>query len=131
MGRMRDENWAPWSWPRSSAAAALDDRMIMDWRRFPMAIPAFRNNLEQSINTPVAKVLSSTAISETRFRKGPSPVSWKQDLIDKMTDVLRFTLRACLFIDLFLFAVFSVWFSVMFVWHLMCWLDRVMFGSPW
>lgn len=58
-------------------------------------------------------------------------MSWKQDLIDKMTDVLRFTLRACLFIDLFLFAVFSVWFSVMFVWHLMRWLDRVMFGSPW
>ena len=58
-------------------------------------------------------------------------MSWKQDLIDKMSDVLRFTLKVCLFIDLFLASIFTVWFSVQFLWHLMRWLDRVMFSSPW
>ena len=58
-------------------------------------------------------------------------MSWKQQLIDKATDVLRFTLKVCLFIDLFLISVFSVWFCVKFIWYLTNWMDRVMFSSPW
>ena len=56
---------------------------------------------------------------------------WKQQLIDKATDVLRFTLKVCGFIDLLLLSLFSVWFCVKFIWFSVVFLDRVLFDSPW
>jgi len=41
-------------------------------------------------------------------------MTWKQQLIDKLTDVLRFTVKVCLCVDVFLASLFTVWFSVKF-----------------
>lgn len=56
---------------------------------------------------------------------------WQHRLLDRMAELLRFTLKTCLFIDLFMLALLSVWFTVKFTWFLLNWLDRVLFSGAW
>jgi hypothetical protein len=58
-------------------------------------------------------------------------VSWKQNLLDRAAEALRFTLKACVFLDIFMVCVFSVWLSAKFLWFSFRLLDRTLFSSPW
>lgn len=57
--------------------------------------------------------------------------NWKQSSATFLTDALRLSIRACLFIDGILLALFSIWFCIKFLYSTMNWLNRVLFNSPW
>ena len=57
--------------------------------------------------------------------------AWKQSALMLLMDILRVSIRVCLFIDGILLALFSIWFCTKFLLHTLNWLDRVMFGSYW
>ncbi len=57
-------------------------------------------------------------------------MSWKNNLATFLTDSLRLSIRACLFIDGIFLALFSIWFTVRFLTNAIAWLNRVFF-QPW
>jgi hypothetical protein len=58
-------------------------------------------------------------------------MSWKQRFTESTGDIMRFVAYGCLIIDGILLSIFSVWFVSEFLWHLLKWLDRVIFDKPW
>jgi len=58
-------------------------------------------------------------------------MSWKQSVAIFLVDALRLSIRACIFIDGILLALFSIWFCVKFLFQFVNWLNTTLFGSPW
>jgi len=58
-------------------------------------------------------------------------MNWKQNLTTFLTDTLRLSIQACLFVDGILLALFSIWFCVKFLIQIVNWLNRTVFGAPW
>jgi len=58
-------------------------------------------------------------------------MNWKMNSFDKALDFLKFLGIACLVIDGIFAAVFTVWFSGNFFWHLYGYLARVWFAHNW
>ena len=58
-------------------------------------------------------------------------MSWKTNLATFLTDALRLSIRACLFLDGILLALFSIYFTVRFLASAIGWLNRVLFEKPW
>ncbi|MBN1546684.1 MAG: hypothetical protein JW902_08505 [Syntrophaceae bacterium] len=56
---------------------------------------------------------------------------WKQTFSVLLVDCWRLIVRFCLFIDLILLALFSVWFVSKFLFHFLGWLDRILFSKAW
>jgi hypothetical protein len=63
--------------------------------------------------------------------KGENAMSWNLAWTDRMSDLLRQTLKVCVFIDVFLLAIFSVWFSLKFLWYFASYVNRTLFEQPW
>ena len=57
--------------------------------------------------------------------------NWKQSLATFLAEMLRLSIRMCLFIDGILIALASIWFCFKFLYFSMNWLNRVLFDSPW
>lgn len=58
-------------------------------------------------------------------------MSWKQSVATFLVDALRLSIRACIFIDGILLALFSIWFCTKFLFQAVNWLNRVLFDTPW
>ena len=58
-------------------------------------------------------------------------MSWKQSIPSLLIDILRVAIRGCLLINGILLALFSIWFTVRFLYSGMHWLSRVLFDTPW
>ena len=58
-------------------------------------------------------------------------MSWKQNVATLLADMLRLSIRACLFIDGILIALASIWLCGKCLYFSMNWLNRVCFNSPW
>ena len=58
-------------------------------------------------------------------------MAWKTGFFDKVSDFLRFVAYGCIAVNAIILAVFTVWFTAKFVWHLIDWLNRVMFANKW
>jgi hypothetical protein len=56
---------------------------------------------------------------------------WKINFTDHWSDVLRFALRTVFVLNIFMLAVFSVWFTAIFLARLGQYLMRTWFGHPW
>ncbi len=56
---------------------------------------------------------------------------WTNSSTEKWADLLRLALKFVLVINAFMFAVFSVWFTAMFLWRLCRYLLRAWLGHPW
>lgn len=57
--------------------------------------------------------------------------NWKTTLATFLTDLLRITIRVCLFIDGILLSLLSVYLTYRFVLHTGDWMNRTFFSSPW
>ena len=58
-------------------------------------------------------------------------MSWKQNLSSLLADLLRLSIRVCLFVDGILLALFSVWLTFRFLYQTIGWLNRVLFSGAW
>jgi len=58
-------------------------------------------------------------------------MSWKQTAAGILADMLRLSIRVCMFIDGIMVAFFSIWFCFKFLYFSINWLNRILFGSPW
>ena len=58
-------------------------------------------------------------------------MSWRSRLTDDIGERLRFIGYAFLILDGVVLSLFTLWLTAKFLWFLGCWLDRVMFSSPW
>jgi hypothetical protein len=56
---------------------------------------------------------------------------WRQNIIDLLSNALRFTAMACLMIDGILLSCFTVWFCIRFLHNFMAYLNRVLFNHNW
>lgn len=56
---------------------------------------------------------------------------WKTDIFASMKTVIRFLLWGCLVVNLFMLAVFSIFFTHAFTRHLWDWCERNIFSQPW
>jgi hypothetical protein len=57
--------------------------------------------------------------------------NWKQTTITLLADLLRLSIRVCLFIDGILAAMFSIWLCAKLLYFAINWLNRTVFGTPW
>ena len=57
--------------------------------------------------------------------------SWKVSLANILMDILRLSIRICIFIDGIMLAGLSVYFTFRFVVQLAGWLNKTLFSSPW
>ena len=57
--------------------------------------------------------------------------NWKQSMATFLAEMLRLSIRMCLFIDGILIALASIWFCFKFLYFFMNWLNRVLFDTPW
>ena len=58
-------------------------------------------------------------------------MAWQQKFNDLLIDVFGVTVRAVLFLNLFIAAIGSVYFVAKFVYFLLRWLDSTMFSEAW
>jgi len=58
-------------------------------------------------------------------------MSWRQSIINVLSDALRFIVTGVLMLDVILLAAFSLWFCAKFLWQLVKLLNRVWFGTDW
>lgn len=56
---------------------------------------------------------------------------WTTDIFFVFRNLIRFLLWTCLVLDLFIVAVFTVFFTYEFTVHLWQWCQRTLFTSPW
>lgn len=57
--------------------------------------------------------------------------NWKHNFAAILMDLLRLTIRICLFIDGIVLALLSVYITVRFAIHAAGWISRTFFSSPW
>ena len=48
-----------------------------------------------------------------------------------MSNLMRLSIRICMFINCIMLAIFSIWLVGNFLMKFMGWLDRVFFSSDW
>lgn len=58
-------------------------------------------------------------------------MKWRQDITEKLAEILRFTIRGALLVNGILAALFSIWFVGNLLWFTLRWLNRTLFKSPW
>ena len=58
-------------------------------------------------------------------------MNWKKNLLDVLSDALRFVVRGIMLINGLMLAVFILLFSAKFLWRLHEWLDVVFLGQSW
>ncbi len=57
--------------------------------------------------------------------------NWKVSLANILTDILRLSIRICIFVDGIMLAVLSVYFTFRLVVQIAGWLNRTLFSNPW
>lgn len=57
--------------------------------------------------------------------------NWKHNFSAMLMDLLRLSIRICLFIDGILLALLSVYVTFRFATHAAGWISRTFFSSPW
>jgi len=58
-------------------------------------------------------------------------MSWQRNLTERIADTMRFIGYGFLLVDAIILSLFTVWFVSKFVWHIVQWLNRIMFANPW
>ena len=56
---------------------------------------------------------------------------WTANITDRWGELLRFALKFAFIVNLMMFAIFSVWFTAMFLWRLSQYLRATWLGHPW
>lgn len=57
--------------------------------------------------------------------------NWKHNLAATLMDLLRLSIRICLFTDGIVLALLSVYITFRFAIHAAGWISRTFFSSPW
>jgi hypothetical protein len=58
-------------------------------------------------------------------------MQWKVDITQHWGELIRFTLKVAFVLNILMLAVFSVWFTTVFLWRLHRYLARVWLGHDW
>jgi len=56
---------------------------------------------------------------------------WKSSLAKTLADLLRLSIKVCLFINGILLALLSIYITYKFVLHVGAWANHTFFSSPW
>ncbi len=56
---------------------------------------------------------------------------WSLDKNERWAQVIRFSLKCVLVLNLLMFSLFSVWFTALFLWRFHQYLWRTWLGHPW